>query len=311
MQPIRAETSPSTAATRGMDLPTSLLAIPSSGSRDFPRNLFGETINNYHFYVQDDYKVSSRLTLNLGLRYEFNPQPAYFQDQSSWFDPLTGQIAVSLVSTVHPILTTQQVAKYAYPQFKQYFVTPTASRVYRIGLLFNQHDNWAPRIGLAFRPSEDNKTVIRAGFGVFYLLQSGNNTVSQPILNLPFIVDESIVAAGCQRPPDNTRGKPVPAFQLELFLQYALSWPLSIRITVFHISMNGTSRSSANSSPIWPWKLHMWAARVLIWKISTRSMSRRLIRTTIGPIRSVFRSQHFLQVRFSRTRTTAPIIRCK
>lgn len=167
-----------------------LTGYPSSGSRDFPRNLFGETINNYHFYVQDDYKVSRRLTLNLGLRYEFNPQPAYFQDQSSWFDPRTGLIAVSLYHG-QPNLTTQQVAKYAYPQFRSFFITPQQAGVPN-GLLFNQHDNWAPRFGLAFRPSDDNKTVIRAGAGIFYLLQSGNNTVSQPILNLPFIVDESI-----------------------------------------------------------------------------------------------------------------------
>lgn len=167
-----------------------LTGYPSSGSRDFPRNLFGETIDNYHFYVQDDYKLSRRLTLNLGLRYEFNPQPAYFQNQSSWFDPATGKIAVSLYHGA-PNLTTQQVAKYAYPQFQNYFVTPQQAGVPN-GLLFNQHNNWAPRIGFAFRPSEDNKTVIRGGAGIFYLLQSGNNTVSQPILNLPFIVDESI-----------------------------------------------------------------------------------------------------------------------
>jgi hypothetical protein len=167
-----------------------LTGYPSSGSRDFPRNLFGQTINNYHFYVQDDYKVSSRLTLNLGLRYEFNPQPAYFQNQSAWFNPATGLIAVSLYNG-SPNLVTQQVAKYAYPQFQQYFVTPQQAGLPN-GLLYNQYNNWAPRIGLAYRPTDDNKTVIRAGFGVFYLLQSGNNTVSQPILNLPFIVDESV-----------------------------------------------------------------------------------------------------------------------
>jgi hypothetical protein len=167
-----------------------LTGYPSSGSRDFPRNLFGETINNYHFYLQDDFKVSSRLTLNLGLRYEFNPQPAYFQNQSSWFNPATGLIAVSLYNGA-PNLTTQQVAQFAYAQFRPFFVTPQQAGVPN-GLLYNQYNNWAPRVGLAYRPSNDNKTVIRAGGGIFYLLQSGNNTVSQPILNLPFIVDETI-----------------------------------------------------------------------------------------------------------------------
>jgi hypothetical protein len=166
-----------------------LTGYPLSGSRDFPRNIFGETVNNYHFYVQDDWKVNGRLTLNLGLRYEFNPQPAYFQNQASWFDPITGQIAVSEYHGA-PNLVTQQVAKYAYPQFQQYFVTPKEAGLPN-NLLFNQYNNWAPRLGFAFRPSNDNKTVVRGGAGIFYLLQSGNNTVSQPILNLPFIVDES------------------------------------------------------------------------------------------------------------------------
>jgi hypothetical protein len=167
-----------------------LTGYPASANRDFPRNLFGETITNYHFYVQDDFKVSGKLTLNLGLRYEFNPQPSSLQNQGSWFDPQTGLIAVSQYHGA-PNLTAQQVSRFAYPQFQSYFVTPEQAGVPN-QLLYNQHDNWAPRIGLAYRPSDDNKTVIRAGAGIFYLLQSGNNTVSQPILNLPFIVDETI-----------------------------------------------------------------------------------------------------------------------
>jgi hypothetical protein len=176
-------------AYTGSGLGDFLTGFPTSAARDFPRNLFGETISNYHFYIQDDWKVNGRLTLNLGLRYEYNPQPAYFQNQASWFDPATGQIAVSLYNGA-PNLVTQQVAKFAYPQFQQYFVTPKQVGLPN-NLLVNQYNNWAPRVGLAFRPFNDNKTVVRAGAGVFYLLQSGNNTVSQPIINLPFIVDEN------------------------------------------------------------------------------------------------------------------------
>lgn len=173
----------------GTGLGDFLTGYPVSAARDFPRNIFGETVNNYHFYAQDDWKVNSHLTLNLGLRYEFNPQPQYFQNQASWFDPVTGQIAVSLYHG-QPNLVTQQVARFAYAQFQQYFVTPSQVGLPN-NLLVNQYDNWAPRLGFAFRPFNNNKTVVRGGGGIFYLLESGNNTVSQPILNLPFIVDEN------------------------------------------------------------------------------------------------------------------------
>ncbi len=166
-----------------------LTGYPTTALRDFPRNLFGQTNDNYHFFVKDDWKVSSRLTLNLGLRYEFNPQPSMLQDQIAWFDPNTGQIAVSQYHGA-PNLVTQQVAQFVYPQYTQYFVTPQSVGLPN-SLYFNHHRDFSPRLGLAFRPFNDNKTVIRAGYGRFYLLESGNNTVSSAIVNLPFIVDET------------------------------------------------------------------------------------------------------------------------
>lgn len=164
-----------------------LLGYPTSGTRDFPRNLFGEEQLNHAFYVQDNYKVTRRLTLNLGLRFEYNPAFQELQDQAANFDQQTGKIIVALYKgSIN--LTTQQVAKFGYPQYADDIITPSQANLPN-KLRFDQY-NWAPRIGLAFRPFDNNDTVIRAGFGVFYLLQSGNNTVSYPIINPPFIFDE-------------------------------------------------------------------------------------------------------------------------
>jgi hypothetical protein len=88
-------------------------------------------------YFQDDYKVARNLTLNLGLRLEFSTVPT--EDQ--------GRI-VGLPDPLHDSGVT-------------------------VGKLYeNQKQNWAPRIGLAWDPLGDGKTVIRSGFGIFYDINS-------------------------------------------------------------------------------------------------------------------------------------------
>ncbi len=167
-----------------------LTGYPFSGSRDFPRNQFGEYDRRYHFYVQDDWKVSSKLTLNLGLRYEVNRPPEFVNSQAARFDFVTNKVEVQRLSNGNVNLTTQQVAQFAYPVFQDVIVTPQSAGLPN-NLIFQDNRDWAPRIGLAYRPFNSNKTVIRSGFGIFYLLTSGNNSVSVPIINVPFIVDES------------------------------------------------------------------------------------------------------------------------
>ncbi len=178
-----------TGAYTGNGFADFITGYPISGARSFPRNLFGQYEKRYHFYVQDDWKVSRSLTLNLGLRYELNPAPTAMLGQSARFDFGTGRWAVSTyngqINTV-----SQQVARFALPRFAD-----LVDRATGVGLpnklLFNDYNDFAPRVGLAWRPFGGNKTVIRAGAGIFYLLTSGNNAVSVPIINVPFIVDES------------------------------------------------------------------------------------------------------------------------
>jgi len=167
-----------------------LSGYPFSGQRSFPRNQFGEYDRRYHFYVQDDWKVSSRLTLNLGLRYELNRPPDFLNSQAARFDFERNKIQVMRLPNGQINTTTQQVAQFAVPRFQDVFERPEDAGLPN-NLFFINRTDFAPRIGLAYRPFSDNKTVIRAGFGVFYLLTSGNNTVSVPVINAPFIVDES------------------------------------------------------------------------------------------------------------------------
>ncbi len=92
----------------------------------------------YFFYFQDDFRVSSRLTLNLGLRWEF-ATPRWERDNVlSNFDPSTNTILMA-----------------------------KSGGIYDRTLVNPDYKDWAPRIGLAY--SLNPKTVIRSGYGISYV----------------------------------------------------------------------------------------------------------------------------------------------
>jgi hypothetical protein len=167
-----------------------LTGYPFSGARDFPRNQFGEYDRRYHFYIQDDWKVSPHLTLNLGLRYEQNRPPFFVNYQAARFDFVSNKIQVERMPNGNINTTTQQVAQFAAPVYGDVFQKPEDAGLPN-NLFFPDNRDWAPRFGFAWRPFSGNRTVVRGGAGIFYMLTSGNNTVSTPIINAPFIVDES------------------------------------------------------------------------------------------------------------------------
>jgi hypothetical protein len=113
----------------------------------------------YGAFVQDDFRVTTKLTLNLGLRWEYEaPMSERYNRQNAGFDftstnPLQSQ--VSGLALKGGLLFTD--ANNRYP-FKK------------------DLNNWGPRLGFAYRPL--NKTVIRGGFGMNYSVtfQTGGNT---------------------------------------------------------------------------------------------------------------------------------------
>jgi hypothetical protein len=124
------------------------------------------------FYVQDDWKINSRLTVNLGLRYEWSsPYTERFnRQQYSDFKGSTG-ISVNLPDVSAPILDTPPSPS----------ATPTA--LLGTTLFVNQgglgrsvptdRNNIAPRVGFAW--SIDSRTVLRGGAGVYYGLSPATN----------------------------------------------------------------------------------------------------------------------------------------
>jgi hypothetical protein len=161
----------------GFDYADFLLGIPSNMARS-PRPLFNESLRNgYDFYVQDDFKVTPKLTLNLGLRYEYHPYWYEKEKQFSNFDIATGRIVIpdGAMSKVSPI----------FP--KNFAPIVEASQAGYPGqtLIRNDKNNFAPRIGVAYRPWGNN-TVFRGGFGIFF----DNAPVTMNEGGSPFILNE-------------------------------------------------------------------------------------------------------------------------
>ncbi len=117
---------------------------------------------NYAGFVQDDLKAFNRLTLNLGIRYELQTLPSEEDGQLSNFVPVLGNIVYSNASSVPNIsaLLTQAGLTNYYA---------SASSVgYPSALINPNHLRFSPRLGFAFRPFDNDRTVIRGGYGVFY-----------------------------------------------------------------------------------------------------------------------------------------------
>ena len=106
----------------------------------------------YFFYVQDDFKVSNKLTLNLGLRYEFISEPMERRDAEANFNLATG--ALDIPKGRNDPLPANF--------FSQIPVNRNAPRQ----LVPQDRNNFAPRVGFAYQLTK--KTVIRSGYGIFY-----------------------------------------------------------------------------------------------------------------------------------------------
>jgi hypothetical protein len=127
-------------------------------------NLFGTW---YAFFLQDDWKVSSKLMLNLGVRYEYNSPLVEENDNIATVSFVGGGAFVSPNAAA--------VAKYPG------LLKPAPTR----GLWFPDRNNWAPRVGFAYRPFANNRTALRGGFGIFYDLPEQNENLILRI-NPPF-----------------------------------------------------------------------------------------------------------------------------
>ncbi|MGA3292899.1 MAG: carboxypeptidase-like regulatory domain-containing protein [Candidatus Acidiferrales bacterium] len=129
-------------------------------------------LNNQSLYVLDDWKVSSRLTLNIGLRWEYDGllSDSLGRLTQVWLDRMAPNADVP---TAFSATDPAGVQQYVVPSnFVSHFGPPPAG----VGIANNRnsieghapYSNFAPRFGFAWQPLTGGKLVVRGGVGIFY-----------------------------------------------------------------------------------------------------------------------------------------------
>lgn len=198
----------------------------------------------YSLFVQDTFRVRPNLTLTLGLRYEYRRPPYDANDRANIFDEVT--------QTIVPV-GVNGVPRGGYEP---------------------DRNNWAPRVGIAWSPGAGRKTVIRAGYGI-YFDQTSLATGEGLFFNPPFF-DFRLFFTSQQFPL--TLSNPFPAglpsalgpsattYQRNLRTPYVQQWSLSVQqqlgatrtVEVAYVGSKGSKLLGASDinqpdpSPVFP-----------------------------------------------------------
>ncbi len=142
--------------SQGSGLATLLLGYTTGGSRGFLVDVFDYTNSEHSLFVQDDWKLSDRVTLNLGLRHELYVPDTEAEDRLPNYDPEGRRLVYA----------------------GEDGATKRANKETRWG-------NFAPRFGIAWDVTGDAKNVARAGFGRSYfpVPHAAGNLLEQNVPN--------------------------------------------------------------------------------------------------------------------------------
>ena len=207
--------------TGGTGWASMLLGLVQNGSRGFLIDVPGLRIWENAWFFQDDWKVSSRLTLNLGVRYEI------YSPETEKYDRMTSFDLTKLM--------------FAYANEGGYSRT----------LRNTDHNNFAPRFGFAYDVLGDQKTIVRGGYGLSYfpepvsassmLTQGPPWLFSESYSYGEFLTDYSAIPR-IDRPfgtlvplkplttaEINTRRPTVRGYSFNNQTQYAQTWSLTVQ----------------------------------------------------------------------------------
>jgi hypothetical protein len=151
-----------------------LLGIPYQATRNPGAPFHNNISQNAGAYVQDDWKVTPKLTIDMGIRWELDvPVEERANKVASW-DPTINLLKDAQGFLWHVDPATGQLASVPDPSLRGASMYKTDWR------------RFTPRLGIAWRPFGGTKTVIRAGFGTFSNHQITGNGLTPLMRNIPY-----------------------------------------------------------------------------------------------------------------------------
>ncbi|HTY62641.1 MAG TPA: TonB-dependent receptor [Acidobacteriota bacterium] len=199
---------------------------------------------SYNFFFQDNYRLRRNLTLQLGVRYEYNTPPVDRYDRANTYDPISQSLL--------------PVGKAGVPR----------------GVYEPDRNNWAPRVGIAWSLDAANKTALHAGYGIYYdqsSLAPGEGLyfnkpyfdfkVYYPLPGYPLTLNDPFPASYPLNIPASATG-----FDRNMRAPYVQQWNLTMdrqlgkdsRIEIAYVGSKGTKIISARdinqpaASPVYP-----------------------------------------------------------
>lgn len=146
-------------ATQGNGFATFLLGLPNNNTNDLAHSFDAATSGSYFgFYFQDDWKVTSKLTLNIGLRYDVDIPRTERYNRLSYFDidapsPIAGKVSSALCPACSNLKGAMQFVGQGGSKYGRH-QTPT------------DLNDFGPRFGFAYHALKN--TVVRGAYGILY-----------------------------------------------------------------------------------------------------------------------------------------------
>ena len=206
----------------GFDVASFMLGYVNTKARNlFDEDTYTETRPEYSLYMQDDFRATNRLTLNLGLRWDVYVPWIEVDDRQSNFDETTGKF---VVASDDAVINGVKVGRYLQTYSKRDF---------------------GPRFGFAYDLTGNGKTLVRGGIGIFWNFTPGG-TSSSKAQNPPFLQATAqnatpsayginlLLKTGLPDPPGTSPTRPAEGstrsiFDINFRDAYARQWNVNIQ----------------------------------------------------------------------------------